>query len=109
MADGKLTADEATAKILLKALGTALRGLGIMRAKEGEALLVDFLGRWEKLRAGTEAMGPLPEGIFGSRQGTVEGLNPVTHKLVDGRIVRRSVDEARALMVEVQKLTDTDR
>jgi ABC-type transport system substrate-binding protein len=51
-------------------------------------------------RAGAEAMGPLPEGIFGSRQGTAEGVNPVTHKVVEGRTVRRSVDEARALMVE---------
>src|SRR4051812_22154406 len=52
----KLPADEATAKILLKSLHEALRGLMIMRAKEGEALLVDFLGRLEKLHAAMEAI-----------------------------------------------------
>ena len=52
----ELPADDATAAILLKALGTALHGLSVMRAKEGEALLVDFLGRWEKLHAGTETI-----------------------------------------------------
>ncbi len=54
--NSKLPADEATGKVLLKTLGTALRGLAVMRAKEGEALLVDFIGRWEKLHAGTEAI-----------------------------------------------------
>lgn len=64
--NNKLPADEATAKVLLKALGTALRGLGVMRAKEGEALLVDFLGRWEKLRAGTEAIAHRAPEISGT-------------------------------------------
>lgn len=52
----KLPADDETAALLLKTLGQALRGLGAMRAKEGEALLVDFLGRLEKLHAGVEAI-----------------------------------------------------
>ena len=50
--------------------------------------------------AGETAMGPLPQGIFGSRHGSAEGVNPVTHALVDGRAVRRPIDEARRLMVE---------
>lgn len=54
--NSELPADEATSGILLKTLGLALRGLAGMRAKEGEALLIDFLGRWEKLHAGTEAI-----------------------------------------------------
>ncbi len=54
--NSKLPSDELTGKLLLKTLGVALRGLSVMRAKEGEALLVDFLGRWEKLHAGTEAI-----------------------------------------------------
>ena len=45
-------------------------------------------------------MSPLPQGIPGSREGTPEGVNPVTHKLVDGKVVRRSIDEAKQLMVE---------
>lgn len=51
-------------------------------------------------KAGSVAQTPIPSGIFGSRQGTPEGINPVTHKLVDGLPVRRTIDDARQLMVE---------
>ena len=51
-------------------------------------------------KAGITAMSPLPQGIPGSREGTPEGLNPVTHKLVDGKYVRRPIEEAQQLMVE---------
>ena len=47
----KLPADEATAKLLEETLGEALRGFAAMRAREGEALLVDFVGRFEKLQS----------------------------------------------------------
>jgi uncharacterized protein (TIGR00255 family) len=52
----KLPADEAAAALLVKALSQALRGLAAMRAREGEALLIDFLGRMGKLQAATEAI-----------------------------------------------------
>ncbi|MBL9215636.1 MAG: DUF1732 domain-containing protein [Opitutaceae bacterium] len=39
-----------------QALQAALHGLAVMRAKEGEALLVDFLGRIEKLHSALEAI-----------------------------------------------------
>jgi len=51
-------------------------------------------------KAGATAMSPLPSGIFGSREGTPEGVNPFTHKLVGGKLERRTIDEARQLMVE---------
>ncbi len=51
-------------------------------------------------RGGQTAMSPLPPGIFGSREGTPEGVNPVTHKVVDGKVVRRSIAEAKQLMAE---------
>ena len=51
-------------------------------------------------KAGETAMSPLPQGIPGSREGSPEGLNPITHKLVNGKYVRRGIDEARKLMVE---------
>ncbi|ACB34300.1 extracellular solute-binding protein family 5 [Leptothrix cholodnii SP-6] len=51
-------------------------------------------------KGGVEAMGPLPAGIFGSRQGALDGVNPVTHRVVDGKIVRRPIEDARKLMVE---------
>ncbi len=52
----KLPADDANAAILLKTLGEALRGLAAMRAREGEALLIDFLGRLEKLHVAVESI-----------------------------------------------------
>jgi ABC-type transport system substrate-binding protein len=51
-------------------------------------------------KAGDTAMSPLPPGIFGSREGTPEGVNPVTHVWKDGRAVRRSIDEAKKLLAE---------
>lgn len=64
---GKLPADDETSSLLLQTLGQALRGLGAMRAKEGEALLVDFLGRLEKLHATVEAIAhraPQISGVY---------------------------------------------
>jgi len=51
-------------------------------------------------KAGDTAMSPLPPGIYGSREGTLEGVNPVTHKVVDGKVLRRTIAEAKQLMVE---------
>jgi ABC-type transport system substrate-binding protein len=51
-------------------------------------------------KAGVTAMSPLPQGIPGSREGQPEGVNPVTHKLVDGKAVRRTLEDARQLMVQ---------
>lgn len=52
----KLPADEATAKLLEKTLGEALRGFAAMRAREGEALFIDFIGRFEKLQSAVAAI-----------------------------------------------------
>lgn len=51
-------------------------------------------------KGGATAHGPVPPGIFGSREGTPEGTNPVTHVWKDGRAVRRPIEDARRLMVE---------
>jgi ABC-type transport system substrate-binding protein len=51
-------------------------------------------------KGGQTAMSPLPAGIPGSREGTPQGVNPVTYKVVDGKPVRRSIEEAKQLMVE---------
>lgn len=50
--------------------------------------------------AGETAMGPLPDGIFGSRHGQPQGINPVTHHLVDGKVVRRPIEDAKKLLAE---------
>jgi uncharacterized protein (TIGR00255 family) len=63
----KLPDDETTLAVLLKTLAEALRGLAAMRAREGEALLVDFLGRLQKLHESVEAVAhraPLVSGIY---------------------------------------------
>ena len=51
-------------------------------------------------KGGETAMSPLPQGIPGSREGTPEGINPVTHRLVDGKFVRRPIEDAKKLMAE---------
>ncbi len=51
-------------------------------------------------KAGSTAMSPLPLGIFGSREETPAGVNPVTHVWQDGKAARRSIEEAKQLMVE---------
>lgn len=53
---GKLPSEETGAPVLRGAVAEALRGLAAMRAKEGEALLIDFLGRMEKLHQSVEAI-----------------------------------------------------
>ncbi|HET8695191.1 MAG TPA: ABC transporter substrate-binding protein, partial [Aquabacterium sp.] len=50
--------------------------------------------------AGEVAQGPLPAGVFGSRHGTREGLNPVTHRWVNGVAVRRPIEDAKQLLAE---------
>ena len=61
----RLPADEATAAKLSKVLNQALRGMTAMRAREGEALLVDFLGRMGKLQSATEAIAQRAPQISG--------------------------------------------
>ena len=58
---------------------------------------------WSKVfpkKGGEPAMSPLPGGIFGSHHGKPGDINPVTHKLVDGKLVRRSLDDAKKLLAE---------
>ncbi|CAN5302186.1 ABC transporter substrate-binding protein [soil metagenome] len=45
------------------------------------------------------AMSPVPPGIAGYRTGR-EGINPVTHVWVDGRAVRRPLEDAKKLLAE---------
>jgi len=57
-------------------------------------------GRVFTQKAGEVAMGPIPGGIFGSHHGQPGDINPITHKLVNGKPVRRSIDEAKQLLAE---------
>ncbi len=51
-------------------------------------------------KGGEAAMSPLPKGIFGSRFGTPEGNDPITHRVVDGVSVRRPIADAKKLLAE---------
>jgi uncharacterized protein (TIGR00255 family) len=65
--DGVTLPDPAVAwPAVEEALRAALRGLTTMRAKEGESLLVDFLGRVEKLRHQVEAIATRAPQIAGT-------------------------------------------
>ena len=61
----KLSADEKASALLLKTLDKALRGMSAMRAREGEALLIDFLGRLGKLQTAAEAIAQRAPQISG--------------------------------------------
>ena len=49
--------------------------------------------------AGLPYMGPIPPGIDGAGEG-INHYNPYTHNWVDGKAVRKSIEDARQLMVE---------
>jgi ABC-type transport system substrate-binding protein len=57
-------------------------------------------GRIFRNKGGEAAHGPVPQGAFGSREGQPGGHNPVTHKVVDGQVVRRPIDDAKQLLAE---------
>jgi len=52
------------------------------------------------IKAGLTAQGSLPNGIFGSRQSQPGWFNPITHRLVDGVVLRRPIEDAKKLMQE---------
>lgn len=54
--ESSLPDHEAAADVVLDTVRQALREFTVMRAREGEALLVDLLGRIEKLRASLDAI-----------------------------------------------------
>ncbi len=73
------------------------------KLRQALAIVIDYeegYGRIFKHKGGVAAHSPFPPGLFGSREGVGSFHNPVTHKLVDGKVVRRSVDEAKVLLAE---------
>jgi ABC-type transport system substrate-binding protein len=49
---------------------------------------------------GVAAHGPVPPGVFGFREDQPNYHNPITHHIVNGKVQRRPLSEARQLMVE---------
>ncbi len=73
------------------------------KLRQAISIVIDYeegYGRIFKHKGGVAAHSPLPPGLFGSREGQGDFHNPVTHHLVDGKVVRRSVAEAKALLAE---------
>jgi len=57
-------------------------------------------GRIFRYKGGVAAQGPIPPGLFGSREQTPGFHNPVTHTLQDGKPVRRPIEDAMRLLAE---------
>ncbi len=57
----------------------------------------EYVKVFENKSAGVPAMGPVPPGVFGFRP---ENVNRGVYDLVDGRPVRKSIDEAKKLLAE---------
>jgi len=73
------------------------------RLRQAIAIAIDWeegYGRIFKQKGGVAAHSPVPPGLFGSREGQPGFYNPVTHKLVDGKVVRRPIEDAKKLLAE---------
>ncbi|MEK8050668.1 ABC transporter substrate-binding protein [Ideonella sp. DXS22W] len=73
------------------------------KLRQALAIAIDWeegYGRIFKHKGGVAAHGPVPPGLFGSREGQPGFHNPVTHHLVDGKIVRRPIEDAKKLLAE---------
>jgi ABC-type transport system substrate-binding protein len=57
-------------------------------------------GRIFRYKGGVAAHSPLPPALFGSREAQPGYFNPVTHRLVNGKVERRPIEDARALLAE---------
>lgn len=55
-------------------------------------------GRIFRDKGGDAAHGPIPPGVFGSKEGQPGEFNPVTHRLVNGKVERRPIADAHKLM-----------
>ncbi len=73
------------------------------KLRQAIAIAIDWeegYGRIFKSKGGVAAHGPLPPGLFGSREGQPGYFNPVTHRMVDGKVLRRPIADAQRLLAE---------
>jgi len=74
------------------------------KLRQALSIAIDWEEGYQRIfrsRGGDAAHGPIPPGVFGSRDGnTPEGYNPVTHRLVNGRVERRPIEDAKKLLAE---------
>ena len=72
-----------------------------MKLRQAIAIAVDFeefISIFVNGR-GIPAQGPIPPGIFGNKSGEA-GINPYVYDWVNGKANRKSIDDAKTLMVE---------
>ena len=73
------------------------------KLRQAIAIAIDWeegYGRIFKHKGGVAAHGPVPPGLFGSREGQGGFHNPVTHVWKDGKAVRRPIEDAQKLLAE---------
>jgi len=73
------------------------------KLRQAISIAVDWeegYGRIFKHKGGVAAHGPVPPGLFGSREGQGDFHDPVTHNWVDGHAVRRPIEDAKKLLAE---------
>ena len=73
------------------------------KLRQAIAIAVDWeegYGRIFKYKGGVAAHGPVPPGLFGSREGQGQFHNPFTHVWKDGKAVRRPIEDAKKLLAE---------
>ena len=73
------------------------------KLRQAIAIAIDWeegYGRIFKRKGGVAAHGPVPPGLFGSREGQGDFHNPVTHRWAGGKAVRRPIEDAQRLLAE---------
>ncbi|MBI5257058.1 MAG: ABC transporter substrate-binding protein [Burkholderiales bacterium] len=73
------------------------------KLRQAISIAIDYeegYGRIFKHKGGVTAHSPVPPGLFGSREDQPGYYNPVTHRLVDGKPVRRPIEDAKKLLAE---------
>ncbi|MFY9510656.1 MAG: ABC transporter substrate-binding protein [Rubrivivax sp.] len=73
------------------------------KLRQAISIAVDWeegYGRIFKHKGGVAAHGPVPPGLFGSREGQGKFHNPVTHVWKDGKPLRRPIEDAKKLLAE---------
>lgn len=73
------------------------------KLRQAIAIAIDWeegYGRIFKHKGGVAAHGPVPPGLFGSREGQGGFHNRFTHVWKDGKAVRRPIEDAKKLLAE---------
>jgi ABC-type transport system substrate-binding protein len=73
------------------------------KLRQAIAIAIDWEEGYERIfkhKGGVVAHSPIPPGLFGSREGHGDFHNPTTHNWVNGKAVRRPIEDAKRLLAE---------